>query len=105
MKSSESRSLDLLVAQARQGSRSALGRLLASSRPWLRQRVEARLANGLAGKHDGSDLVQECQYLAAAQISRFEGRSLGEFRAWLAGILDRRVLRARRFWGEQRRDL
>jgi RNA polymerase sigma factor (sigma-70 family) len=58
----------------------------------------------LARKQDGSDLVQECQYLAATHFGEFRGRNLGEFRAWLEGILDRRLLRALRFWGEKRRD-
>src|SRR5206468_3871801 len=62
------------------------------------------LPRGLARKQDASDVVQEVQYRAAAQIGAFQGRSLGEFRAWLAGILDRRVLRALRFWNEKRRD-
>jgi RNA polymerase sigma-70 factor, ECF subfamily len=66
--------------------------------------VRARLPKELARKQDGSDLVQECQYLASAQFAEFEGRSLGDLRAWLAGILDRRLLRAFRFWGEKRRD-
>jgi RNA polymerase sigma factor (sigma-70 family) len=77
---------------------------MASCRPWLRQRAIAQLPSELARKEDGSDLVQECQYLAAVQINKFQGRSLGEFRAWLAGILRRRVLRKQRFWGEKRRD-
>jgi RNA polymerase sigma factor (sigma-70 family) len=58
----------------------------------------------LARKQDGSDLVQECQYLAAVRFGQFEGKDVGDFRAWLAGILDRRLLRALRFWGERRRD-
>jgi RNA polymerase sigma factor (sigma-70 family) len=58
----------------------------------------------LARKQDGSDLVQECQYLAAARFGAFAGRDVGDFRAWLAGILDRRLRRALRFWGERRRD-
>jgi RNA polymerase sigma factor (sigma-70 family) len=93
-----------LLARARQGSQSALGELLASCRPWLQRRVQSRMPRELARKQDGSDLVQECQYLAAARIDEFRGGSLGEFRAWLGGILDRRVLRALRFWGERRRD-
>jgi RNA polymerase sigma factor (sigma-70 family) len=104
MESSESRSSDRLLTQAREGNRSALDRLMASCRPWLRSRVRARLTAGLARKQDGSDLVQECQYIAAARIAEFEGRSLHEFRAWIAGILDRRLLRAMRFWGQGRRD-
>jgi RNA polymerase sigma factor (sigma-70 family) len=77
---------------------------MASCRPWLRQRVKTRLSRELARKQDGSDLVQECQYLAAAQFAEFGGRSLGELRAWMAGILDRRLFRAVRFWGRKRRD-
>ncbi len=93
-----------LVARARLGSRSALGELMASCRPWLRRRVRNRMPRELERKQDASDLVQECQYLAAARIGEFRGRGLGEFRAWLGGILDRRLMRTLRFWGERRRD-
>jgi RNA polymerase sigma factor (sigma-70 family) len=104
MESSESQSSDRLLMRAKEGNRSALDRLMASCRPWLRSRVRARLPGGLARKQDGSDLVQECQYMAVAQFAEFEGRSLPEFRAWIAGILDRRVLHALRFWRQGRRD-
>jgi RNA polymerase sigma factor (sigma-70 family) len=104
MEQSASRSLDGLLVRAREGSRTALDRLMASCRPWLRHRAGARLPRELARKQDGSDFVQECQYLAAARFARFRGQTMGEFRAWLAGILDRRVLRAMRYWGELRRD-
>jgi RNA polymerase sigma factor (sigma-70 family) len=104
MESSVSQSLDAVLVQARLGSRSALARLMGSCRPWLRQRVEDRLPRQLARKQDGSDLVQEALHGAVVQFDRFQGVSLGEFRAWMAGILDRRVFRAMRFWGEKRRD-
>jgi RNA polymerase sigma factor (sigma-70 family) len=77
---------------------------MASYRPWLQQRARDRIPKELARKQDGSDLVQECLYLAWAQFAEFKGESLDDFRAWLAGILDRRLLRALRFWGEKRRD-
>jgi RNA polymerase sigma factor (sigma-70 family) len=104
MESSESTSSDRLLTEAREGKRSALNRLMASCRPWLRSRVNARLPGGMAPKQDGSDLVQECQYMAAARFDEFRGRSLPEFRAWIAGILDLRLLQAMRFWGQRRRD-
>jgi RNA polymerase sigma-70 factor (ECF subfamily) len=104
MESSASRSPDRLLVRAREGSRSALDQLMGSCRPWLRDRVRARLPREVARKQDGSDFVQECLYKAAAQFSRFEGRTPGEFRAWMAGILERRVFRALRFWGQRRRD-
>jgi RNA polymerase sigma-70 factor (ECF subfamily) len=104
MKVPSSPSLDRLLWRAREGDRSALDRVMGSCRPWLLRRARTRLPRGLARKQDASDVVQEVQYRAAAQIGDFQGRSLGEFRAWLAGILDRRVFRALRFWNEQRRD-
>jgi RNA polymerase sigma-70 factor (ECF subfamily) len=104
MKSSSSQSLDRLLGRARQGDRSALERVMRSCRPWLLQRARTRLPRELARKQDASDMVQEVQYRAAIKIGHFQGRSLGEFRAWLAGILDRRVFQALRFWKEKRRD-
>jgi RNA polymerase sigma-70 factor (ECF subfamily) len=104
MESSASQSVAQLLERARDGSRSALGQLMASCRPWLLQRARSRLPRELAHKQDGSDLVQECQSRAVRSFAQFRGRSQGEFLAWLAGILDRRVLRALRFWGEKRRD-
>jgi RNA polymerase sigma factor (sigma-70 family) len=73
-------------------------------RPWLRQRAKVRLSGELARKLDGSDLVQECMYLASAQFAEFKGESLDDLRAWLGGIMDRRRSRALRFWSEKRRD-
>jgi RNA polymerase sigma factor (sigma-70 family) len=93
-----------LLDRAREGSRSALGELMAGCRPWLRRRVATRLPRELAHKQDASDLVQECQSLAIASFAQFRGRSSAELRGWLAGILERRVMRALRFWGAGRRD-
>jgi RNA polymerase sigma-70 factor (subfamily 1) len=104
MESSALRTEDRLVARARQGSRSALQELFTSVRPWLRRHVRPRLPRELVRKQDVSDLVQETQCAAAAHFAQFEGQSFGEFRAWLAGILDRLLLRSQRFWGEKRRD-
>jgi RNA polymerase sigma-70 factor, ECF subfamily len=104
MESSVSQSLNRLLVRARQGSRSALNRLMASHRWWLRGRVTKRLPRDIARKVDASDLVQEVQYQAAAGFSKFEGRSVGEFRAWLMGILKRRIFREFRFWGQERRN-
>ncbi len=42
---------------------------------------------------------------ATAQFAQFKGQSVPEFVAWMKGILNRRVFRAMRFWGEKRRDL
>jgi RNA polymerase sigma-70 factor, ECF subfamily len=104
MQTTVSQSLDRLLVRARQGSQSALNQLMRSHRPWLRGCVRKHLSRDMDRKEDASDLVQEVQYRAAAQFAAFKGRSLGEFRAWMAGILNRRRLRSLRFWGEPRRD-
>ena len=44
MPSSEKRSTDSLLERARRGSKSALNRLMASCRPWLRRKAKAGLA-------------------------------------------------------------
>jgi RNA polymerase sigma factor (sigma-70 family) len=61
------------------------------------------LPKALRRKVDHSDLVQECQMDAAANISQFRGQKAPEFHAWLNGILVRRVAEAIRFWGRKRR--
>ena len=86
------------------GDAAALNTLLAKLRPYLHYLVREQLASAGRYQDYGSDLVQECLYLAWAQFAEFKGKSPDEFRAWLAGILDRRLLRALRFWGEKRRD-
>jgi RNA polymerase sigma factor (sigma-70 family) len=104
MEFSDAQSPEMLLARAADGSQSALNRLMAHCRPWLSRRVQSRIGRELAAKVDGSDLVQECQYLAASKFVAFEGSTFGEFQAWLGGILDRRLLRAARFWRQKRRD-
>jgi RNA polymerase sigma-70 factor, ECF subfamily len=61
------------------------------------------LPKALVAKVDRSDLVQECQADAAANISQFRGEKAGEFRGWLNGILVRKVAEAIRYWGRKRR--
>src|SRR5205823_12057616 len=78
MESTASRSMDRLLVRAREGSQSALNRLMMSCRPWLWRRARARLPRELARKQDVSDLVQESQSLGATQIAEFEGRSLSD---------------------------
>jgi RNA polymerase sigma-70 factor (ECF subfamily) len=77
---------------------------MASCRSWLRHRARRRLSRGLERKVDSSDLVQDVQLLATTGLAKFKGQSFGEFRAWLAGILERRVLWVIRHLGRQLRD-
>jgi RNA polymerase sigma-70 factor (subfamily 1) len=93
-----------LLERARDGSASALGRLLDRHRRWLRALAARRLPPALAARHDPSDLVQECLTAAASRFQRFEGEGPGRFRGWLRDILDRRIKRVFRYWGQDRRD-
>jgi RNA polymerase sigma factor (sigma-70 family) len=77
---------------------------MASCRSWLGRHVRKRFPHELAPRLDSSDLVQEVQARAAARLDCFHGTSLGEFRAFLLGILRRVVLRERRHAGQGRRD-
>jgi RNA polymerase sigma-70 factor (ECF subfamily) len=93
-------STDSRLERARQGSRSALNRLLASCRARL-----LRKAKAVPGwKQDASDLVQECLFLATERIGEFKGLSPGEFRAWIGKILENRILQHQRHWVRKKRD-
>ena len=100
VRSSASRSVTHLLARAREGSRSALGQLMESCRPWLRAMARRQLPKDLSRKQDASDAVQDCQLHATAQFAQFKGQSGAEFFAWMRGILTRRVFRTLRYWGK-----
>jgi RNA polymerase sigma-70 factor (ECF subfamily) len=72
---------------ARNGSQSALGRLLESYRPYLLMVANHELDPALAVKMAPSDLVQETFLKASGDFAQFRGRSEDEFQAWLRRIL------------------
>jgi DNA-directed RNA polymerase specialized sigma24 family protein len=86
----------------------ALEDLIASCRSWLRAQTRGRMPCERDEKPDASDLVRECQCVAAVRFNEFRGRDLAGFRAWLGGILDRCLMRSmpsrrdRRRGGESR---
>jgi RNA polymerase sigma-70 factor, ECF subfamily len=96
-------SLHELLARARDGSRSALGHLLMAFRPWLRRRAEVALPKRLSAKCDPSDVVQEVQSEISRTIGQFRGSAAGQFRTWVARILESHILKIARFWGRKRR--
>jgi len=66
--------------------------------------VRSRCAGQLRGRVDSSDLVQETQLRAARHIGQFQGRTEAEWRAWLARIAEREIVRQlRRHLGAQKR--
>ena len=72
------------VRAAVAGSDSALGDLFTRYLPQVRAIVAARLGKRLRELADQEDLVQEAMREAIAGLERFDYRSEGSFRQWLA---------------------
>ena len=77
----------MLVAEARAGSRSALGAALESCRHHLLLIAHRRVRPDLRSKAGASDLVQETLLEAQRDFGDFRGGSRDEWRAWLRQIL------------------
>lgn len=103
---SSSHALHLLLTQAINGNRDALGQVLIRHRSYLKMLATAQIHQRLQGKADPSDLVQETFLEAHKQIGTFRGTSNAEFAGWLRGILANLLAKHfRRFLGTQQRDL
>jgi RNA polymerase sigma-70 factor (ECF subfamily) len=99
----ETRSSDLpmerLLAEARLGSSTALGRLFELARLQLLLACRRELPSGIRAKVGASDIVQETAAEAYRDLHRFNGRSAGEFFAWLRSILRNNLTDAVRRYG------
>lgn len=95
----------VLVAQARDGDRSALGRLLEKYREFLQAIAERELDPALRAKIGGSDVVQETFTEAHRDFPQFRGVSAPEFHNWLLQILGRNLQDVFRRFGRQKRDV
>jgi RNA polymerase sigma factor (sigma-70 family) len=96
MTSSASQVQEQLLARARQGSQLAVEDLIASCRSWLRALARSGMPCEQEQERDASDLVRECQRVAAVRFDEFAGSDLGGFRTWMARILDRCLMRSMR---------
>ena len=89
---------------ARGGDLAALGELLEAFRPYLASIAERDVPTILRGKCDGADIVQDTLMGAHRGFSRFGGRDVAEFRAWLRGILKHVIVAyVRRYRGTYKR--
>jgi RNA polymerase sigma-70 factor, ECF subfamily len=79
--------LDQRVADARIGSRQALGDLFAACRDYLLVVANRELPGDVRAKCAPSDVVQETLLAAQQQFGQFEGRGEAELLAWLRQIL------------------
>lgn len=98
------RTLDSLLQRAVQGDQQALGRLLDEFRPWLRLLAQRALDGRLAGRIDGSDVVQQTYLSAVRRFSEFQGNTTEELSAWLRRIHERNLIdETRRHLGAEKR--
>jgi len=89
--------LQELIKRARSGESEALGHLLDEHRDYLRAIAGQQLTPKLAGRLDGSDIVQQTCLSVHKQICEFTGNEPAEFVAWLRQIHERNIRNAIRY--------
>ncbi|MEX2114335.1 MAG: sigma-70 family RNA polymerase sigma factor [Pirellulales bacterium] len=82
---------ELLMEQARAGSREALGALLEGCRMYLLHKANRKLDSDLRPRAAPSDLVQDTLLDVQLAFPKFDGTSEADLFAWLAAILDNRL--------------
>ena len=98
--------VELLIAEARAGDTSTLGRLLESYRNYLRLLARIEIGRRLQGKVDASDVVQETFLDAHRYFARFRGDAEAQFVHWLREILAGTLANVvRRYLGTKARDV
>jgi RNA polymerase sigma-70 factor (ECF subfamily) len=102
---SERGPIEIWIADAKGGSRSALAKLLAMHDPALRSRAEARMDPAIKAKVSADDILQEVYIDVARRIDRFEDRGPGSFLNWLHGILSQKLIDAHRAAHRKIRDI
>lgn len=100
---SETTELASLIEAARQGSKEALGRILAECRPYLLLIANEELDSDLRAKVGASDLVQETCVKVLAQFQGFRGASRPELSAWLRQVLLNHLADMRRHFRDTRK--
>ncbi len=80
-----------LLERALSGDREALGELLEMHRGYLRVIAQRWLQGDVAVRVGASDVVQKTFLSAFAKFEQFDGRSAGEFAAWLRVVHDRNL--------------
>ena len=93
-----------LLRDAQAGNDSALWRLTEQMRPYLKAVVQRKIAPGLKGKFDESDVVQQSLMRAVDRFHEFQGQSVEQWQAWLVAIIGNEAKNSVRYWRQQRRD-
>ena len=87
MRSKDHSSAEALIAEARQGMRESLGRLLQTYANYIKLVAAAQVGARLQVRVSPSDIVQETFLQAHRTFDQFRGRTEAEFLAWLQRIL------------------
>ncbi len=95
----------ILLAEARSGDPTAVGRLLAGYQNYLLLIARMQVGRKLQGKLDPFDIVQETFLEATRQFPNFRGTTEPEFTSWLRRILAGNIaLMLRKYFGTKARD-
>ena len=97
-------SFERLLAQARAGDSSAVGRLVEEYRNYLLVIANEDADDRLRGKVGSSDIVQESMMCAQQRFEQFQGASDAEVKAWLKTILTNNLRKNRRSFETQKRN-
>ncbi len=82
-----------MLAEARRGEANGLGNLLQYYGNYLKLLVTTHLDAKLRARCSPSDIVQESYFEAHRDFEKFQGRTAGEFLAWLRKILVNNIAR------------
>ena len=93
------------IAEAQQGNREALGRLLEMCRRYLLLAANQELTPALRAKVAPSDIVQDTMMEAGRDFPRFHGTNEEELLAWLRGILRHNATNVRRHFETEKRQM
>ena len=87
MSSTQSKTADCLLRDARDGRSQSLGKLLQLYANYLKILASTQLDQNLRGRVSPSDVVQETLFEAHRDFQQFRGKTSYEFVAWLRRIM------------------
>jgi RNA polymerase sigma-70 factor (ECF subfamily) len=96
---------EIWVAAAQSGDRLALAKLLTACHPQMRSWAVAGMDPAVRARCGPDDILQEVYVDVARQIRQFENRGPGSFLSWIHGILNHKLIDARRAAHAQARDV
>lgn len=96
--------LQQLEAARKKTEMAAIGALLEPFRPWLERKARRLLAAKPLPQVTPEDLTQETALKVVLNFVQFAGQSEGEFRSWLATILQNTLENLRRYFQGKKRD-